>query len=256
MGRKNNGKRKAPAGGSIGGGNPKAGKRSGAGKRGVRSGRGRPDTVVTGDVEHAVDDIYEADDVAVDEELHRDRYDDLDDEFDLPAGFEDEEIDEDEAFNSEDERQYGYLFEENGGGKYSDYDSEEEELAEEADGHANDKGEKEEEGLAYDALVSDEELESELEQGDHDDDDDDEAAWPEEDGEEGRGGRDEAGEFSDDGDDGVGPAGGSGHLDGGDDHGGSDDGGFEGEDGWRNPRRVEMIRELYPENIYAVGSGT
>merc|ERR1719199_618388 len=98
------------------GGNPKARKQR-------RGGAKRPDTVVTGDVEHAVDDIFEADDVAVDEELHRDRYDEVDAEYELPADFEDEEIDEEEAFNSEDERQYGHLFEGGGGGgKYSDYD--------------------------------------------------------------------------------------------------------------------------------------
>lgn len=32
-------------------------------------------------------------------------------EYELPDDFEDEEIDEDEAFNSEDERIYGHIFE-------------------------------------------------------------------------------------------------------------------------------------------------
>jgi U3 small nucleolar RNA-associated protein 14 len=32
-------------------------------------------------------------------------------EYELPDDFEDEEIDEDEAFNSEDERLYGHIFE-------------------------------------------------------------------------------------------------------------------------------------------------
>lgn len=36
-------------------------------------------------------------------------------EYELPEDFEDEEIDEDEAFNSEDERMYGYLFNDGGG---------------------------------------------------------------------------------------------------------------------------------------------
>jgi len=103
-------------------------------------------------------------------------------------------------------------------------------------------------------LVSDEDSD------DADGTDEEEAAWPEDDGPDGRRGGGEAGDYRDsevEGFEGVGPSGDGGHLeDGDDDHVGSDDGEAEGEDGWRDARRVEMIRELYPENIYAVGSGT
>lgn len=50
-------------------------------------------------------------------------------EYELPDDFEDEEIEEDEAFNSEDERMYGHLFEDNdqgAGGGWTDDDDEEE----------------------------------------------------------------------------------------------------------------------------------
>ena len=57
------------------------------------------------------DDVFEADEVDADEDLHASRYDDVENyEYELPEDFEDEEIDEDEAFNSEDERLYGHLF--------------------------------------------------------------------------------------------------------------------------------------------------
>jgi U3 small nucleolar RNA-associated protein 14 len=213
-------------------------------KRGTNTTRGRRSsrnatTVVKDNVECAVDDVYEAEDVAVDEEVHRDRYDELDDEYELPEGFEDEEIDEDEAFNSEDERQFGHLFE-GGGGKYSDFDSEEEE--EDAEGSVE-----EEDGRgAYDALVSDE--------------DEDDEVWPDldggragavvrepddafEDGGASRGGYDNGGDLDDDDDD---------------DGDGLDTlGEFDGDKDVRLGReeRVEMIRELYPESIYAVGPG-
>jgi U3 small nucleolar RNA-associated protein 14 len=58
------------------------------------------------------DDVFEADEVDADEDLHASRYDDVENyEYELPEDFEDEEIDEDDAFNSEDERLYGHLFE-------------------------------------------------------------------------------------------------------------------------------------------------
>lgn len=41
-------------------------------------------------------------------------------EYELPSDFEDEEIDEDEAFNSEDERKYGAWFERDGGARQGD----------------------------------------------------------------------------------------------------------------------------------------
>lgn len=60
-------------------------------------------------------DIFEAEDVDADEDLHAYRYDDVENnEYKLPEDFEDEEIDEDEAFNSEDERLYGHLFRDSG----------------------------------------------------------------------------------------------------------------------------------------------
>lgn len=69
-------------------------------------------------------------------------------EYELPANFEDEEIDEDEAFNSEDERMYGHLFQDRGGDGGSDSDDSEED-------------EEEEEGEEADLLYSDEEEEEE-----------------------------------------------------------------------------------------------
>lgn len=45
-------------------------------------------------------------------------------EYQLPEDFEDEEIDEDEAFNSEDERLYGHLFGDQGGSGPSQIDEE------------------------------------------------------------------------------------------------------------------------------------
>jgi U3 small nucleolar RNA-associated protein 14 len=184
---------------------------------------------VTGGVEHDIHDVYEAEDVAVDEEVNKDRYDALDDEYELPKDFEDEEIDEDAAFNSEDERLYGHLFE-GGGGKYSDYDTEDDA---EDDAEESDDGED-----AYGALVSDEE-----------DGEEEEAAWPEagEDGSE-----EAAGYRAEDREDRDG--------DSGDDMEGSFPGEEDGEeDGERRERwraeRPEMIRELYPESIYAVGPG-
>ena len=253
MARKGGGKRKAS--GNVAGATP-AKQRGGRAKVGVRSGHGRR-TVVTGDVEHAIDDVYEADDVAVDEEVHQDRYDDLDDEYELPADFEDEEIDEDEAFNSEDERQFGHLFEEKNGGRYSDFDSEEDSEEEEGD-----RGGKGAAGMAaYDALLSDEDEESagdeerdEANQSDEEYDEDDELAWPTE---EDRGG---IGQTGNDGPAGLGDDGSEGggiHAQDGYDSQFDDqmDDEEEADDGGRGTGRTEMIRELYPENIYAVGPG-
>lgn len=63
-------------------------------------------------------------------------------EYELPEDFEDEEIDEDEAFNSEDEKLYGHLFSQ----KYSESEGSESEEEPSDEGHA-----------AFDALASDEE---------------------------------------------------------------------------------------------------
>lgn len=63
-------------------------------------------------------------------------------EYELPEDFEDEEIDEDEAFNSEDEQLYGHLFSKK---KYSESEGSESE-EEPSEGHA-----------AFDALASDDE---------------------------------------------------------------------------------------------------
>ncbi|KAI8110648.1 hypothetical protein M9435_002322 [Picochlorum sp. BPE23] len=89
------------------------------------------------------DDVFEADTVDADEDVHAYRYDDVDNyEYELPEDFEDEEIDEDEAFNSEDEQLYGHLFSRK---KYSESEGSESE-EEPSEGHA-----------AFDALASDDE---------------------------------------------------------------------------------------------------
>lgn len=60
-------------------------------------------------------------------------------EYELPADFEDEEIDEDEAFNSEDERMYGHLFaKRKGGGGGGDSESEDEDSDEDEGGSDDD----------------------------------------------------------------------------------------------------------------------
>lgn len=60
-------------------------------------------------------DVFEADEVEADEDAHAYRYDDVENnEYELPEDFEDEEIEEDEAFNSEDERMYGHFFRDSG----------------------------------------------------------------------------------------------------------------------------------------------
>jgi len=75
-------------------------------------------------------------------------------EYELPENFEDEEIEEDEAFNSEDERMYGHLFEDDhlgAGGGWTDEDDDEEEEEDE------DEDEDDSEGAPTDLLDSDEE---------------------------------------------------------------------------------------------------
>lgn len=67
-------------------------------------------------------------------------------EYELPSDFEDEEIEEEEAFNSEDERMYGHLFSK----PYSEGESEDE-----FDGESSEGGESME--RAMDALESGEE---------------------------------------------------------------------------------------------------
>jgi len=69
-------------------------------------------------------------------------------EYELPEDFEDEEIEEDEAFNSEDERMYGHLFEDDhlgAGGGWTDDDDD------------DDEDEDDSEGAPTDLLDSDEE---------------------------------------------------------------------------------------------------
>lgn len=75
-------------------------------------------------------------------------------EYELPSDFEDEEIDEDEAFNSEDERMYGHLF--------PSKDSESEENSEDEDEQDEDEdGEENDEDSELDLLESSEDVDSE-----------------------------------------------------------------------------------------------
>jgi U3 small nucleolar RNA-associated protein 14 len=228
---------------------------------------------VTGDVEHDAQDVFEAEEVRVDEEVHRDRYDDLDDEYDLPKDFEDEEIDEDEAFNSEDERMYGHLFE-GDGGKYSDYDSEEDEDRYEGDVGGpgpgdDDDDDDDDDGIrdVFDALMSDEEEEEEEEEEEKEEEEEEEAAWPEDisgggdfrfrlSGEDGNRGDDNGG------DGGKGSREEEAQYDSEDFFDGQSEDETADEDlsnrvGKRRDEGIEMIRELNPESIYAVsGQGT
>eukprot|EP00884_Botryococcus_braunii_P004425 jgi/Botrbrau1/13984/Bobra.117_2s0014.1 len=91
-------------------------------------------------------DVYEADDPKPEEERYAgQRYDRVDSyEYELPSDFEDEEIDEDEAFNSEDERIYGHIFENS-----KDLSgSEEEEVVSEEDGEEGEYSEGDGEGAS------------------------------------------------------------------------------------------------------------
>ena len=65
-------------------------------------------------------------------------------EYELPKNFEDEEIEEDEAFNSEDERRYGHLFGKRGGASDSEEEGDEEDS--ESEGDLLDSEEEEESG--------------------------------------------------------------------------------------------------------------
>ena len=83
-------------------------------------------------------------------------------EYELPSDFEDEEIDDEEAFNSEDERMYGHLFKNKQGGDESDEDEDDEEddlLNSEDD----DQEEEEEEDFSDNEEENDDEEDSELE---------------------------------------------------------------------------------------------
>lgn len=92
----------------------------------------------------AAHDVFEVDDIEADEDVHAYRYDDVEDnEYQLPEDFEDEEIDEDEAFNSEDERLYGHLF---------DDSNREDEDDDDDDASLSEEGQRE---AAYDVLQSD-----------------------------------------------------------------------------------------------------
>ncbi|KDD74069.1 hypothetical protein H632_c1601p1, partial [Helicosporidium sp. ATCC 50920] len=79
--------------------------------RGARHGRDERFATREPQVETRKDDVYEAEDNELDEEKHAYRYDRVENyEYELPSDFEDEEIDEDEAFNEEDEARYGHIF--------------------------------------------------------------------------------------------------------------------------------------------------
>ena len=109
-------------------------------------------------------------------------------EYELPSDFEDEEVEEDEAFNSEDERKFGHLFaRKSGGSDASESDEDEDDAA---------TGEEEEEDNDADLLNSDEDSQEEEEEdsgleeafgplesggGDDDGDEDEEAGFDNED---------------------------------------------------------------------------
>ncbi|PNH08472.1 U3 small nucleolar RNA-associated protein 14 [Tetrabaena socialis] len=62
-------------------------------------------------------DVYEAEDSDPDEVKHAKRFDDVENyEYELPSDFEDEEIDEDNAFTEEDKKKYGGWFDKEAGG--------------------------------------------------------------------------------------------------------------------------------------------
>ena len=104
-------KRRASGGSSSGG----RGRGRGRGRKASNSSNKNKGPASNTDDARTAHDIFEAEDVDADEDLHAYRYDDVENnEYELPEDFEDEEIDEDEAFNSEDERLYGHFFRDSG----------------------------------------------------------------------------------------------------------------------------------------------
>jgi U3 small nucleolar RNA-associated protein 14 len=82
-------------------------------------------------------------------------------EYELPSDFEDEEIDDEEAFNSEDERMYGHLFKKDKGGGDASEEEEEEDEEEEEESDEDDLLNSEDDG--EEEASEDEEEDSELE---------------------------------------------------------------------------------------------
>lgn len=80
-------------------------------------------------------------------------------EYELPSDFEDEEIDDEQAFNSEDERMYGHLFKNKQGGDAS----EEEEDEDEEDDLLHSEDDDEQENISDSEEENDDEEDSELE---------------------------------------------------------------------------------------------
>ncbi|KAG7667273.1 hypothetical protein Ndes2526B_g04225 [Nannochloris sp. 'desiccata'] len=106
------------------------------------------------------DDVYEADDSLAEEDKSKMRYDRVDNyEYELPSDFEDEEIDDEQAFNSEDERMYGHLFKNKQGGDAS----EEEEDEDEEDDLLHSEDDDEQENISDSEEENDDEEDSELE---------------------------------------------------------------------------------------------
>eukprot|EP00890_Picochlorum_soloecismus_P006277 jgi/Picsp_1/6650/NSC_03993-R1_protein len=122
------------------------GKHRQAGRRNSRRGKDKTEEI---NPETRADDIFEVEEVEAEEDLGAGRrFDNVKDnkEYELPSDFEDEEIDEEEAFNSEDERRYGHIFSK----PYSEGESDDE-----SDGESSEGGQSME--RAMDALESGEE---------------------------------------------------------------------------------------------------
>eukprot|EP00887_Chlorella_sp_A99_P001155 scaffold14.g1155.t1 len=89
-----------------------------------------------------MEDVYEAEDESAEEERHAERFDRVDNyEYEMPLDFEDEEIDEDAAFNDEDEKLYGHLFGDMKGSSGSEGSEGEEDEADLLDSEEEEKGE-------------------------------------------------------------------------------------------------------------------
>lgn len=84
-------------------------------------------------------------------------------EYELPSDFEDEEIDDEEAFNSEDERMYGHLFKDKNGGDASEEEEDEDDSEEEEEDLLNSEDDDEKEDASDSEEENDEEEDSELE---------------------------------------------------------------------------------------------
>ena len=84
-------------------------------------------------------------------------------EYELPSDFEDEEVDEDAAFNSEDERRYGHLFNKGGNGGGGFTSSEDEESDEEGEEGGGGLLDSDEESDGDDVSEDEDEDDSELE---------------------------------------------------------------------------------------------